>query len=440
MMGFSGIFLPQLKNDNSFIKDANGEIDSWIASSAVLPMTFMPFFGGYFMDKIGRKWSHFIAAIPAISGWIIIAISQNLVSIIIGRVLTGIYCGLLGPITSVYIGEATSPSIRPFLLGGIAMNLTLGTLLCHLMGTFFSWQTTAWFCLLFPFIGAIFTFFSTESPRWYIDKNRIEEACVVFKKIRGESEESNKELDVMMENYKNQTECTRQSSLWNTVHELITKPELYKPLIILVLYFMSAQFVGINVVTFYAIDIVEGSLGKNFVNQYLVMLAMDSVRVVSSVLACVLLRKLRRRQLAIIGGSGCCICLITLSISNYLLSIIPDSKVLLVAPLVALLAYMFFISICVVPLPWCLAGELLPQKVKGLASSLLCFSSFSAFFLAIKFSPFLFTNIGSHFTYLLFASSALFGTVLCSIFLPETKNKTLDEISNAFKKDRCLNK
>lgn len=384
------------------------------------------------MEKYGRKRAHVIPAIPGIIGWLTIAFSNSIATILVGRVLTGISCGLFAPITSSYIGEITAPSIRPFVLGCITLALTIGTLLCHLVGTFYSWKMAALLCLLFPTIGGLLTLFSEETPNWLFRKNKVDEACAAFERIRGKSDEAKRELEIILERHKDGV-ANPGKSLKDTARDVMSKPEIYKPLLVVVLYFMSAQFAGINVVTFYAIDVVKLSLGPNFQNSHLIMLAMDSVRAVTSIIACVLLKNLKRRHLVIGGGLGCLICLLTLSASNFLSGTIKNSTISVYIPLISLLGYVFFISISLVPLPWCLAGELLPLEVKGLASSILCFTSFSAFFIAIKFSPFLFSFLGSGSTYLIFSVFTLFGTVLCMILLPETKNKTLNEIADTYR-------
>lgn len=382
------------------------------------------------MEKIGRKKSHIIPAIPGILGWLIIAFSDNISTILTGRVLTGISCGLFAPITSSYIGEITAPSIRPLVLGCITLCLTIGTLLCHLIGTFYSWQKTALLCTIFPALGGILTFFSEETPNWLFKKGKTKEACAAFHKIRGNTEETKKELDVILNRYTNGFQV---KSLKETAKDLVSKPEIFKPLLVVMLYFISAQFAGINVITFYAIDVVKLSLGPGFNQSHLIMLAMDIIRAVTAVIACILLKNLKRRHLVIGGGVGCMTSLFILSISNFLSEIVNSVILSVYAPLVALLGYVFFISISLVPLPWCLAGELLPQEVKGLAGSIFCFTSFTAFFVAVKCSPFLFSSLGTGFTFSIFNGFVIFGTMLCVLFLPETKNKTLDEIADSYR-------
>ncbi|KAK9887592.1 hypothetical protein WA026_023475 [Henosepilachna vigintioctopunctata] len=433
MMGFSGIFLPQFRNNISFQTTDDTEIDSWIASSAVIPMGVTALLGGILMDKIGRKWTHLLSSIPGFVGWIMISYSSNISMVLLGRLMTGIACGIISPVTSVYIGETTSPSLRPLVSGGIALSVTLGTLLCHCVGSFTTWRMTAVFCSVFPALGSLLTFFSPESPIWLIGKNKIDEGCEIFGKIRGSSESSTIELNDALKRRKIIREGIENETQGYTLPaKNLMKTEYFKPFIILVLYFVSAQVSGTNVVTFYAINVVERSLGKNFEKKYIVMLAMDSIRVFTSIVSCILLKKMPRRLIAISGGAGCFMCLIILSSSSYFSYNYSNFTVLVYIPLLALLGYVFFVSIALVALPWCLSGELLPREVKGLASGTLCFISFTVFFIVIKFAPQLYVGLGTHFTYLIFSSSALFGTILCYCFLPETKNKTLDNIAELF--------
>lgn len=433
MMGFSGIFLPQIEKGDNKISLVDYETASWIASSAVLPLTFSSLLGGYLIEKIGRKWVHCLACIPGIAGWLIITFSDTVAMILFGRVLTGVCGGLTGPATNIYIAETTEPKLRPFILGGIALYLTLGTLISHLLGTFFSWELTAFISTLFPLFALFFTLLAPETPHFLLGKEKTDEGIKIFKKIRGEDMDSIKELDIIVE--KTREKLKNKKSFSESFNQFFTSPKIYKPLATIIAYFVCAQFSGINVINFYVISIVESSMGKDYTNSYVVMLSMDVVRVLASCLACLLMKYLKRRTLIIAGGSGVLTCLLILSLSSYVLSVVSISIVSLTS-LVALIAYVFFISIALVPLPWCLAGEMLPPDAKGLSSGILCFISFSAFFSVIKTAPSLLIFLGTSSTYLVYSIFCLLGLLIGYFFIPETKNKTLDEISMFFVKDK----
>lgn len=182
--GYSSILLPQLAATNFVPTDES--ISSWIAAMGALPMPLGCILGGYLMEVIGRKTIHMAACLPCIFGWLAICFAYNLELILFGRFLTGLSVGLLGPPTGVYMSETSEPKFRGFLLAFISFAIAFGIFLSHLLGTFWTWQSTALFSSFFPIICLVFMYFAPESPTFLAKKGKIEEATKAFYWCRGE--------------------------------------------------------------------------------------------------------------------------------------------------------------------------------------------------------------------------------------------------------------
>lgn len=74
-------------------------------------------FGGFLIQKYGRKMTHIITCFPYFVGWILMYFAVNLEMLLTGRFLTGLSAGVLAPATGVYIGETSEPKYRGVLLG-----------------------------------------------------------------------------------------------------------------------------------------------------------------------------------------------------------------------------------------------------------------------------------------------------------------------------------
>nr|CAI5868672.1 unnamed protein product [Callosobruchus analis] len=208
-------------------------------------------------------------------------------------------------------------------------------------------------------------------------------------------------------------------------------PEFWKPLVIIVVYIVTNQWVGVNAITFYTVAIMKDTIGDGL-DEYLAMILVDAVRVVMSVIACILLRNCTRRSLALISGTGTFISLFTLSFFTYISKMYPEYSLNWI-PVVCLFLYIAAISIGFVPLPWALTGELFPLRLRSTGSSICSFMAFTAFFSVVKTSPGMFRTIGSSGTFLVYGVVALVGTIFVALFLPETKGKPLHEIEDGFK-------
>jgi facilitated trehalose transporter len=422
--GYSAILLPQLhSNQSSIVIDQ--EESSWIASMAALPMAFGCLLGGILMEKLGRKVTQVLTTIPCLVGWTLIALSSDISTILTGRFLTGLCGGFLGPSTGVYISETSEPRYRGFLLAAISLFLAIGLLLVHVLGIFLDWKTTALVSCIFPIVSLSLLILVPESPSWLAKKKRTEEAQLAFYWCRGETDEAKKEAAAMM---------SRQEQSVDTSFGQLFKSEFLKPLVVIVVFIVSNQWAGVNALTFYTVSIMKKTLGDGL-NEYLAMLIVDVIRVVMSILACFLMRRIGRRPLALFSGIGTFTSLFLLSAYTYF----TDSSHYVVIPMASLVAYISFITVGFVPLPWAMMGEVFPLAHRNIGSSISSFTAFAAFFAVVKTSPGMFDNLGAHGTFLVYGTVAFWGTVFVWAFVPETKDKTLHEIEDQIKVKKTSN-
>lgn len=403
---------------------------------AALPMAIGCLLGGFFMEKFGRKTAHLLTCIPCIAGWTIIYFSHNLELLLIGRFLTGLCVGLLGPSSSVYIGETSDPKYRGFLLAGISLAIAVGLLLSHILGTFFTWTTTALFCVTLPSVSVVLLSVVPESPSWLAKKGSLKAAVASYHWCRGHSCEANEELAAMLEKQKQDAE--EHLSIKQTARMLL-RGQFLKPLAIINLFFVTTQFSGVNAITFYSVSIMQDTVGDGL-DKYTSMLIIDVIRVLMSVIACVLLRRFGRRPLMIISGFGTAISLFVLTGFIYTSSYFKALSSYSCIPLGALVSYIAFVSVGLVPLPWAMTGEIFPLSLRGFGSGISSSVAFLAFFVVVKTSPMLFSGLGVWGTFFIYGGVAFLGTSILSLYLPETKNKTLQEIEEHFiNKTNCDN-
>ncbi|KAL0859388.1 hypothetical protein ABMA27_010578 [Loxostege sticticalis] len=422
--GYSAVLLPQLELPGSpIMMDASTK--SWIAAMAALPMAPGCLIAGWMMEKFGRKTSLYIICVPFLLGWILIACATNLGLMLLGRFFTGLCVGLLGPLGPVYIGETTEPQYRGFFLAAISLAIAIGILVAHLIGTFMTWQWTATICCLFPILSVLLLMLIPESPTWLIAKGEVEDGAKAFGWLRGHSEEANAELKSIIDNQK--AADNEPIMTWQEKIKDLRSPELIKPLFIMILFFITCQFSGVNAIAFYSIEIVEKAVGSGL-NHYLVMLIIDAVRVVMSVVACVICKMYGRRPLCFISGIWTAIAMLGLSMFLYFK---PEGMSWL--PLLCLTVYICAISIGLVPLPWIMCGEVFPTKVRGLGSGISSATTFVSFFVVVKTAPGMMTHLGEVLTFLIYGVVSLVGTALLYFILPETKGKSLQEIEERFR-------
>uniref|UniRef100_A0A6P7FMW1 Facilitated trehalose transporter Tret1-like isoform X1 n=1 Tax=Diabrotica virgifera virgifera TaxID=50390 RepID=A0A6P7FMW1_DIAVI len=424
--GYSAILLPQLKSgvENTFTITKMEE--SWIASLAALPMALGCVFGGISLEKFGRKTTHLIICLPMFLGWLLMFLAHDINMIFIGRFITGLMTGMVAAACSVYIAETSEPSYRAFSLGLIVACASFGIFFVHLFGTFLSWKLTALICSMFAVIAQIVIPFTAESPSWLLSKDKVEEAKKSFLWCRGDSEEATKEFEAML-SQKNEQEKDKEE----TKFKHLFVPEFLKPLGILCVYISANQWSGINAMPFYYVRIMKETIGED-INDYVATLVVDAVRCFMSLLASALLKRYNRRPLAIISGFGAAVSLFVLSFYTYIITAFPTIRSGYI-PMACLVSFMIFVCIGFQPLPWSLVGELFPIKSRSIGGGLTSCIAFLALLSIVKTMPDLFEMYNISGVFLIFGIVSLVATIFVCFFLPETKDKTLQEIEEEFR-------
>ncbi|XP_068628218.1 facilitated trehalose transporter Tret1-like isoform X2 [Battus philenor] len=400
-----------------------------MASISSLALLFGNMISGYLMDSLGRRLSQMLLALLYIGGWTIIAFANSIHLILFGRFITGFCQGWLGPLGPVFVGEISTPAYRGLFLASLSLSIASGVFMSHLFGTFLRWNYAALLCGCFPLIGSIILYYAPESPAWFASKNQIEKCIKSFQWYRGTSPAMKTELDKMI---LEQTKKVDKRNKFETLKENLKKPEFWKPLCIMLIFFAITQLSGINVFCAYTTEIMEVLLGSKS-NTYAAMLGIDILRCVALVTACIMLRRLGRRPIALFSGTFTSLSLIILSIYLYLVEI---RIIRHVSPLISLgltATYIVVSNVGIAPLPWNMVGEVFATETKGIGSGLSVMMTSISFFGTVKTAPAMFETVGHHGTYLFYGISTLLGTVFLYFCLPETKGKTLLQIEERFR-------
>uniref|UniRef100_A0A336MDU0 CSON000125 protein n=1 Tax=Culicoides sonorensis TaxID=179676 RepID=A0A336MDU0_CULSO len=430
LFGYSATLIPELQKPDSDIH-VNLEFASWIASAVPLLMSFGCLVGGTIMERYGRKNAHFILCVPKFIGWLTIYLAPNFGILLVGRILGGLSAGLLATLFPTYLGEVSEPKYRGFFLVGPSTALALGILTTHVLGTFLHWRTVALLASVIPLFTVFVLFFVPETPCWLISQNKFNEALDAFRWLRGRSVASKHEFEQMWDKHKETEAQNLDDSFWNKIYSAFKRPEFVKPFLIIFCCFFTMQFSGPYIVAFYSVTILQEILRMS-INEYLVMNAIDVLRLVMVIIASVLLRVVKRRVLLLTSGIGTTVSALGLACFLYGQRIFPALMEFSWFSVILLVSYIFFISIGFFVLPWCMAGELYPLDCRGLGSSLNISINFFLFFICVKIAPGLFSSLGMDGTFLFYGSVALIGTIILGIVLPETKNRTLVDIQMQF--------
>ncbi|XP_049850637.1 uncharacterized protein LOC126323403 isoform X2 [Schistocerca gregaria] len=227
---------------------------------------------------------------------------------------------------------------------------------------------------------------------------------------------------------------------------LLRDPAVWRPLLLLNMYFLFMQLAGVYVVVSYAVDIVTNA--GVVIDAYMATIMLGGVQLVSSLVVSYIVTRCGRRPLSIISGAGMMLCMLGLSIYLQLADLSATNKsAVTMLPLILLVLYVVFGALGFHTLPWALLGEVFPAHARGPAAGATTCLAYLANFAALKLYPSLAaaltTDRGdgewtSRDVFLFFAATSLAGTIFVGLLLPETYRRSLQEIENNFRHGNIL--
>lgn len=430
-IGWSATALKELGSPSSPIEVTDGEIaliGALICLGAVVqgPIT------GYIMVRFGRRAAMLLNSIPLIAGWTLIIFAQNVWMLLLGRFVTGYAVGSFAMIAPVYIGEIAAPEIRGALGTCFHALFVFGIFVMFVLGAFISWKSLAVFSLCIGLILILVVFILRDSPTSYVMQNHPDLALNAMKWFRNSDDigEEMKAVQTSVEQMMNNNFSSQMRQL-NICSS--GDPTIRNPLLLSVFLLSSQQLSGINAVITFTVTIFQSAGAA--VNPNTATIIIGGIQFVSTVLSYFTVNRIGRRITLITTFSIMAMSLICFGIFFYLHEHHPTaSENLGWLPLLSMGMFIISFSFGPGPLAWLLLGELLSPKIMGVAGALASMTNWSVGFVVTLCFPFLVKFLGDYGAYWEFSALCLISLLVVIRFLPETRNKTLQEIQASFAK------
>ncbi|BFZ23720.1 hypothetical protein BsWGS_26759 [Bradybaena similaris] len=386
----------------------------------------------FFGRKLGMIVITFLMFIAAVLGGITLA-AKSPECLILSRVIVGLHSGLNITLCPLYLAEISPRKIRGAIGTCHQLAVTIGILvsqvfgLKQLLGTEILWPYLFAFNAVPSIICLTVLPFCPESPRFLlIKKGKEEEARKALVKFRG-SDNVSDEIDEM------RTEAQRTVGDKNyTLKQLLTTPELRMPVIIACVLQTAQQWSGVNAVMSYS-AMLFGQVNIDHDTIPYIVVGTGAINVVFSIIAVPLMEKLGRRPLLLYPMIGMLASFILMMIFlNLQKNDDLEHHHIGFAYVCIITMHLFIIGFALGlgPIPFIVVGEIFRQAPRAAAMSLsLAFNWVCNFILMLAF-PFLKDGL-EEFVYLLFSIVLALAIAFIFFFVPETKNKTFDEIANS---------
>ena len=437
VVGYMGA---EISHSQESLKGYVDSVKGFTISSALIGCIIGGAMAGFISKSIGRRNGLIIAAVAftlsAIGAWnpekLNFFGTLPVFSFVVYRIIGGMGVGLASMLSPMFIAEIAPANMRGKLVSWNQFAIILGMLVIYFVNLLISrtgneeWLVTeGWRWMFFSGVipsslFLILLIFVPETPRYLVMKWKEDKALKVLKKISGE---------------KNATKILQE--IKDTLHETSIPWLSYGFLVIFIGILLSVfqQFVGINVVLYYAGNIFR-NMGSSTDSSLIQTIIVGVVNLVFTVLAIFTVDRFGRKPLMIIGGVGMAISMIALGFAFYF------GKVGLVA-LIFMLTYTAAFAMSWGPVTWVLLSEIFPNSIRSAMSIAVAAQWIANLVISWTF-PMLNDNLAltakfNHgFAYWIYGVMGILSAIFIWKLVPETKGKTLEEIEKLWQKKTLL--
>jgi MFS transporter, SP family, xylose:H+ symportor len=417
--------------------NAANSLLGFVVSSALIGCIFGGLIGGWVSTHIGRKRGLIVAAVL----FLISALGASapefpfapighggpgtMWNFVFYRVLGGIGVGLASMLSPMYIAEIAPPKVRGNLVAWNQFAIIFGMLVIYFVnfGISKSGSGDAWlnsigwrYMFLSGAIPAalflILLFFVPETPRYLMLRGDETGARSVLARLVSR-EEAEKELAEI-----------RASLSEHHSGKLFSFGVLL--IFIGILLSVFQQFVGINVVLYYATDIFRG-MGLTTNASLFQTIIVGAVNLIFTVVAIVTVDRFGRRPLQIIGALVMAASMISLGTDFWL-----GGKGMVA--LVCMLVYTAGFAVSWGPVTWVLLSEIFPNQIRGKAMAVAVAAQWIANYLVswtfpiLDNNPYLVNHFRHGFAYWIYGVMGVLAAWFMGSIVPETKGRSLEQM------------
>lgn len=469
------------------LNEANA-MEGFVISSALIGCIFGAAMAGWLSQTFGRKKALFAAAILFLlaaigSAWPEIGFRMPsagdhsfVYHFVAYRILGGVGVGIASMVSPMYIAEIAPPEKRGSLVGLNQFAIIFGMLVVYFVNYFIAKQGDTqwlhetgwrWMFASLAIPSAIFfllLFIAPETPRWLVMKGRTEKAESILTKLVGNTM-AKKEIEEIKLSFDNEEPVSLKpyyrfmitwlvlfvvgiitlslagvssaleiSMIVSFIIALYVPIKSYGFLIIITGVLLSAfqQFVGINVVLYYAPEIFK-SMGSGTDSALLQTIIVGIINLSFTVLAIMTVDKFGRKPLLITGALVMAISMIGLG-TSFSQGLPGGLK------LVFMLSYTAGFAMSWGPVCWVMLSEIFPNSVRSSVMSIAVAAQWVSNFLISWTFPIMDKNetlvsmFNHGFAYWVYGALAVIAALFVWKLLPETKGKTLEDMEKLWKK------
>lgn len=403
----------------------------WAASSAIWGCVLGAMVAGYASDRWGRKKILLVTALLFSISAVWSALANDLAIFITARFIGGVGVGAASMLSPLYISESAPAKIRGTLVSVYQLAIVLGINVIYVVNYLISvsgdsqwnvehgWRWMLGSEVIPAGIFFILLFLVPESPRWLLANGQDEKARDVLTRINGPQAMA----------IENEIKSTLNEER-GTFRELFGK-KYRMALIVGVVLALFSQITGINAIIYFAPEIFK-SIGMGVESAFFQTILIGVINTVFTFVAIWLIDRAGRRKLLLGGVTGMILCLLGTGLC-FQYEVFGGPWLLLF-----ILGFIASFATSLGPIPWVLISEIFPTKTRGVAMSFCTLILWIGVILITQLTPMALENLGGATTFFIFMGNAIFLLIFTWLYIPETKQRSLEEIEKSWRSSEKL--
>ncbi|XP_053674994.1 facilitated trehalose transporter Tret1-like [Anopheles nili] len=406
---------------------------SWIGGMLCLGGIVGTFVGGAIVERLGRKWTAWIAGWPLVACWGMIIVANHPGYLMAARFLGGLSGGIDFVVTPLYVAEIASTSHRGALSSILMLSCCVGVVIAYVAGAFLHYYVIPWVCITVPVFFLITFCFLPESPSYLAKVHQLQAAESSLRYFRGIQSEKDA---VTVEEYVRELRHLHQTPTGSTASKESSQLawsdfatwHSRRAFVICGALMALNQFCG----NFYLLNYAQSMFDES--GSGLSLPASHSVIVVGLIqlagcyVCTLIVDRAGRKILLVISSTGMALGQSVFAVYCYGKELGHDLSSFGWLPLVCFSVVIFVGTLGVGTLPFVVLAEIMPQKIKGFATTSCMAANWALAFVALKYFSTLGILLGMHGILMFFALCSLSGALFVMLVMPETKGKTFQEI------------
>lgn len=394
--------------------------ESWVVGSLLLGAIAGAVCSGWLADAISRKWTKFVSGCIFAVAALASAFSPNVEILCIARFVLGLAVGTASFVAPMYISEHSPQALRGGMTAFNQVMITLGIFAAYLSDFGFSHVSGTWRWMFgieaLPGVAlAVAMVLVPHTPRWLVEKGRTTTAKEVLRQTRA-TDNVDEELDAIKD--------VHGKERHTRVRELVG-PKLRPLLVVGIGLAILQQLVGINAVIYFGSTIME-FLGHKANAAVYDAISLGAANFAGALVAAMILDWVGRRKMLIAGSAGMVLSLGALGWYFSMGTSFEHGDAWV--GLACVLAYLVFFEISLGPIFWLMISELYPLRIRPKAMALATMFNWTFNFLVSYFFLTMTQDIGRDGTFWFFGAFAVAATVFSVWKVPETKDRSLEQI------------